>query len=87
MPRKVDNSAGAGLNGEGIGDSEEALDMRGLVGGLAELFLGLVILKKCLSRRVCSWGWTSLIMRNQNQNMSPNRKIYASAKRASPPIN
>lgn len=43
VPRKVDSSVGAGLKGEGIGDVEEALKMRGLAGGLPELFLGLGI--------------------------------------------
>lgn len=44
MPRKVDSSVGAGLKGEGISDMEEALDVRGLAGGLPEFFLGLGIL-------------------------------------------
>lgn len=43
MLRKVESSAGAGLNGGSMGDIEEALEMVGLAGGLPELFLGLGI--------------------------------------------
>ena len=43
MPRKVDNSAGAGLNGEGIGAVKEVLEVVGLAAGLPELFFGLAI--------------------------------------------
>ena len=43
MPRKVDSSAGAGLNGEGIGVVKEVLEMVALAAGLPELFFGLAI--------------------------------------------
>ena len=45
VSRKANSSVGAGLNGEGIGDIEEELEVGGLAGGLPELFLafGIVI--------------------------------------------
>lgn len=43
MLRKVDSSAGAGLNGEGMCDVEEGLEVIALAGGLPELFLALGI--------------------------------------------
>lgn len=52
MSRKVDSSAGAGLNGEGMGDVEEVLGAVGLAGGLPELFLGLGIVGTPLWRTV-----------------------------------
>lgn len=49
VSRKVDSSAGAGLNGGSIGDVEEALEAVGFAGGLPELFLGLGIVATLLS--------------------------------------
>lgn len=43
VSRKVDSSAGAGLNGGSMGDVEEALEVVGVAGGLLELFFGLAI--------------------------------------------
>ena len=43
MSRKVENSAGAGLNGGSMGDIDEALEVVGLAGGLLEFFLDLGI--------------------------------------------
>lgn len=48
VSRKVDSSAGAGLNGGSIGDVEEALEAVGFAAGLPELFLGLGILATLL---------------------------------------
>ena len=52
MLRKVDSSVGAALNGEGIGEIDEATSVGALAGGLPELFLGFGIVMtpcKCAS--------------------------------------
>ena len=41
--RKVDSSVGAALNGEGIGDIDDATNVGALARGLPELFLGFGI--------------------------------------------
>lgn len=55
MLRKIDSSAGAGLNGEGLCDIEEGLEVIALAGGLPELFLGLGIVAPSL-HTCCSRG-------------------------------
>ena len=50
VSRKFDNSAGAGLKGEGMGEVEEVLEVVCLGGGLPELFLGFAI-ARTLRRR------------------------------------
>ena len=62
MLRKVDNSAGAGLKGEGIGDANEVLNVGGLAGGLPELFFVLAIVITPY-RRDPPVGVTSLTIR------------------------
>lgn len=86
MSRKVDSSAGAGLNGEGMGDVEEVSGAVGFAGGLPELFLGLGILGTPLWRTIPG-KVTGLLMtgssRPPERRHNPKKK-YASAKRASP---
>ena len=46
--RKVDRSSGAALNGEGIGDIDDATNVGALAGGLPELFLGFgIVMNPC----------------------------------------
>ena len=57
--RKVDSSVGAALNGEGIGDIDDATDVGALAGGLPKLFFGFgMVITPC--RCASSGATTSL---------------------------
>ncbi len=61
MLRKVASAGGAGLNGEGMGDNGEAVDVVDLMGCLPELFFGLGIVAAPY-RRAFSGAAASLTM-------------------------
>ena len=84
MLRKVDSSVGAALNGEGIGDIDDATDVGALAGGLPKLFFGFgMVITPC---RCASSGATTSL-RIIRAPKTPISKKYASANRGSLPPN
>ena len=86
VSRKVDSSAGAGLNGEGMDDVEKAPAAVVLAGGLPEPFLGLGIVSTASDDSEDEWicGSPRPVPNLEAPSRNARIKKYASAKRASP---